>query len=181
MDNLIFDRMSGDVDVALRNPNDPVFLKGAYNYTDLNRVEEWCEYLQEKLADYGFSEKLVLKQDWNVRDYSTRTQIDRIRNNIKTLKNYCYSLLTEEIIYNNTLNYEQANVLEKILFDIKEHMKEMTIFVQMNYMLGPALVQKKYITLETNNDVLEEQNKIKMKENIDIVLISKKYIILRGE
>ena len=37
MDNLIFDRLKSDVDTALSNPENTSFLKGAYNYTDLNR------------------------------------------------------------------------------------------------------------------------------------------------
>lgn len=180
MNNLIFDRMSGDVNDALNNASNSTFLKGAYNYTDLNRVEDWCKYLQEKLKGYGFSEKLVIKQDWNVKDYPTRTQIDRIRGNIQTLRNYCYALLTEEIIYNNTLDYEQANVLEKILHDIDLHIKKMTVLVNLSYNLGSTVIQKKYINLEMNTETLKKIHKVNMSENMGIIVISKKYITLKG-
>lgn len=48
-----------------------------------------------------------------MKDYPTRTQIDRIRHNIDKLKEFCYGIITDSIIYNNTMNYEQANILEK--------------------------------------------------------------------
>ena len=111
MDNLIYDRLSSDVDTALNNPDSTSSLKGAYNYTDLNRVETWCEYIENILIEYGFVGGLVLKKNWNIRDYPTRTHIDRIRNNIKTLRDYCRGLETEVIVFNNTMNYVQANFL----------------------------------------------------------------------
>ena len=69
MDNLIYDRLSSDVDTALNNPDSTSSLKGAYNYTDLNRVETWCEYIENILIEYGFVGGLVLKKNWNIRDY----------------------------------------------------------------------------------------------------------------
>ena len=86
MDNLIFDRLKTDVENALNNPSSTEFLKGSYNYTDLNRVEQWCEYIQNLLNDYGKGISLEIKTNWNLRDYPTRVQIDRIRGNIEYLK-----------------------------------------------------------------------------------------------
>ena len=50
MDDLIYDRVLSDVENALNNPGDSSNLKGSYNYTDLNRVEKWCEYLKDILS-----------------------------------------------------------------------------------------------------------------------------------
>lgn len=152
MDSLIYDRLSSDVDVALNNLNSTSSLKGAYNYTDLNRVESWCEYLKNILADYGFLEELAIKTDWTIRDYPARTQIDRIRSNIDTLKDFCHALNTESIIYNNTMNYEQANILEKILHDIDQYFKEMNVRLELSYNFGTTLIHRKYIRL-----VVEEE------------------------
>ncbi len=44
MEQLIFDRTQADVDYAIEHPDSEEFLKGALNYTDLNRIEEWCIY-----------------------------------------------------------------------------------------------------------------------------------------
>lgn len=148
MDNLIFDRLKTDVENALNNPSSVEFLKGAYNYTDLNRVEQWCEYIQNLLNDYGKNIDLKIKTNWNLRDYPTRTQIDRIRGNIDYLKDMFKELQTETIEYVNTLDFEKANILEKIIYDVHEYIKEMTRTLELQYNFGTTLIKKKYITLK---------------------------------
>lgn len=147
MDNLIFDRTLLDVETALASQNSTEVQKGAYNFNDLNRVETWVEYLSEKLKDYGFNQVLTIKKNWTMQDYPTKAQIDRIRGNIDALKEFCYAIQTSEIIYNNTLNYEQANILEKILFDINEYLTNITKQLNLDYKIAVNLVTKKYITL----------------------------------
>jgi len=105
MDKLIFDRLRRDVELALERANSPEFQKGAYNYTDLNRVETWCKFIQDLLNDYAKGIDLETKTNWNLRDYPFRVQVDRIRSNIEILKNACYAIKSNDIIeYNNTLN-----------------------------------------------------------------------------
>ena len=142
----IYDRTRADVDLIRLDPTNENN-KGAYNYTDLNRVETNCEYLMNKLNVYGFQEQLILKKDWNVYDIPTKTQIDRIRENIETLKNFCYALLTEQIKYDNTMDYKKANALEKILYDINEHIKEFNRIVNLNYNIAILPIRKTYIEL----------------------------------
>lgn len=146
MDNLIFDRTQNDVNNAINNPSSSEFLKGAYNYTDLNRVEEWSDYIKDILNDYGANLNFNVKTDWNMRDYPTRLQINRIRNNISSLKNACYALLTENIEYGNTLDYEKANALEKILYDINKHIEGMTKLEEAKIGIGSTITYTKYIT-----------------------------------
>lgn len=148
MDNLIYDRTLRDIEEALNNSNSSNYLKGNYNYTDLNRVEQWCQYLMNILSYYGFTETLVIKNNWNLKDYPTRAQIDRIRHNIDKLKDFCYGIITETIVYNNTMNYEQANKLEKILYDIDKYFKEMNVILNMQYNFGVTIINKKYIILK---------------------------------
>lgn len=38
--------------------------KGNYNATDLNRVEEWENYLKELLDEYGYHTSFISKTDW---------------------------------------------------------------------------------------------------------------------
>ena len=181
MDDLIYDRSASDVETALNNPGSSTHLKGSYNFTDLNRVESWCEYLMNILKKYGFSRNLVIKTNWNMRDYPTRTHIDRIRNNIKTLKDFCYALTTETIIYNNTLNYEQANVLEKILYDTNQYFEEMNIILNLPYNFGTTLIRRNYVELPINTDTIEQKHKVPTNYNVGILLVNRKYIELVEE
>lgn len=177
MDSLIFDRLRRDVELVLERPNSSEFRKGAYNYTDLNRVEEWCEFIQEILNDYAKNISIEVKVDWNLKDFTFREQIDRIRNNIEILRNACYAIVSSEIIeYNNTLNYEQANILEKILFDIAEYIKEMTRTVELQYDLGSNLDTVKNIDITINTDTLIENREVAMNENVATSLFSRKYM-----
>ncbi len=180
MDRLIFDRTRTDVEEALGNPNSSQMLKGTYNYIDINRVEEWCKYIYEELEKYGFKEELVIKINWSILDFPTRIEIDRIRTNIYKLKDYCYSLLSEEIAYNNTLDYQQANILEKVLFDINEHFKNLTIIKNIKYGIGTNLIQNKYITSKVDTETLGENYIINMNINIGATLIKNKYIEMKG-
>ena len=141
MDSLIYDRTSSDVESSLTNS------KGSYNYTDLNRVEEWCEYLQSILANYGYSEELEIKTDWAMTDYITRTQMDRIRANIDSLKDFCEALSTETIEYDNTMNYKQANALEQILYDISQYIESEKDTVELSYNIGAVLITKEYVNI----------------------------------
>lgn len=150
MEELIYDRLPSDVDVALNNPDSTSFLKGAYNYTDLNRVETWCEYIENILIEYGFVGGLVFKKNWNIIDYPTRTHINRIRNNITTLRDYCRGLETEIIVFNNTMNYVQANVLEKILADIHQWVIDMTQIIMGKYNIASITVNSNFLFLQTN-------------------------------
>lgn len=179
MDNLIFDRLSSDVDNALNNPNNSNFLKGAYNYTDLNRVETWCGYIQTILNEYGKNVSVETKTNWNMTDYPTRTQIDRIRNNLDTLKEVCYAITTEEILYNNTLNYEQANTLEKILHDIDTYIIENDRKSYVNEYIGATVVRTNYCSFLIDTHKRYDECKTSMKTAG--FLNRTKYIELKGE
>lgn len=175
MDNLIFDRLASDVDNALNNANSNRDLKGAYNFSDLNRVESWCEYLQHFLEPWGFKEKLTVKKDWNIRNYPTRTEIDRIRQNIDTLKNFCYAIQTRSIVYNNTLNFDQANALEQILYDIKKHIEDNEREVDLSYNTALFTMAEKFYELYMNEDVLKRNRKVDMNDNIGTTVVRTAY------
>ncbi len=181
MDNLIFDRLRSDVEKALDRTNSSSNLKGAYNYTDLNRVETWCGYLQDILNSYGAQLKLTIKVNWNMRDYPTRLNIDRIRNNIATLRSTCYAIMSSEIIEsNNTLNYEQANILEKILFDIDKYIEDITKTINLNCSLGSALIGIKFTEMSVNTDGINEGKKVSILNEVGTFLCTRKYITMKG-
>lgn len=116
MKKLIFDRTQEDVDYALNNPNSNEFLKGAYNYIDLNRIEEWCRYLADILTEYSYPVSIQTKTNWAMEDFPTQAQMNRIRGNIKALKDAYYSFTNLPNAKNMT--YQKANQFEKILFEI---------------------------------------------------------------
>lgn len=147
MKTLITDRTELDVIEAKKNPSATDYKKGNYNFTDLNRLEEWCSYLQKKFNDNGYKLNLNLKLkyytynelknfkysslkemlfielnrgNWGMTDIPTLSEINRIRDNIQTLKNNLMTRSTLTIVKNNTMNYNQANILEQILFELDE-------------------------------------------------------------
>lgn len=181
MDDLIFDRLISDVETALNSPNSKTHLKGSYNYTDLNRVEKWCEYLNDILSKYGFSEQLNIKTNWTRKDYPTRAHIDRIRQNIDKLKTFCYGIDTETILYNNTLNYEQANILEKILYDINKYFEDMNRIMELPYNFATTLIRRNYVELPVNTDTIDVNHKVPTNYNVGILLVHRKYIKLVEE
>lgn len=146
MKTLIIDRTQYDVDLIKLDPQNNN-TKGAYNFTDLNRLEEWCSYLQKKFNDNGYKLNLNLKLkyytynelksfkysslkemlfielnrgNWGMTDIPTLSEINRIRDNIQTLKNNLMTRSTLTIVKNSTMNYNQANILEQILFELDE-------------------------------------------------------------
>lgn len=106
LDTMITDRTQADID----NDTDR-----AYNcYLDLNRIEEACKYLSGRL---GIS---IRTKIWTMQDFRTETEMQRIRNNIQTLRNAYFvkrttpntpAIITFGSIY-------QANDIEQILKDL---------------------------------------------------------------
>lgn len=87
--------------------------KGKFNLFFLNRVEEWTEYLARRLREQGYRITVQIKKDWAKADFPTRPEVDRIRTNVEALQEGFYSLPDwREIVYNNTMDFNQANALE---------------------------------------------------------------------
>lgn len=83
--------------------------KGAYNYSDLNRVERAVEEISD-LAGLG----LVTKTDWAMWDIPRASDMTRYLGNIRSIKNkYNINIALPDSM--NHLTYETANNIEKIL------------------------------------------------------------------
>lgn len=125
MDNLewispIFDRTQADVDEIRSNPLSEN-TKGAYNYNDLNRIENNCGILQKLLLEkFGINIKIQIKTDWCIEDIPTIEEIDRIRSNIiKLINNMNLGDEYNDIEFSNTMNYIKANIIEKDMHLLK--------------------------------------------------------------
>lgn len=83
-----------------------------WNVADLNRIEEWTEYLAGLLDSLGY-QTLVRTRHWTPADIPWKPEIDRIRNNIQKLYDAYHHLPDfREITITNSMNFEQVNVLE---------------------------------------------------------------------
>lgn len=86
--------------------------KGAYNYTDLNRVESAVAEIAEALGM-----ELTTKTDWSMWDAPTQADMTRYLDNIEAVKNGCPSgkNLPDVPIRMSGLTFSTANRLEEIL------------------------------------------------------------------
>lgn len=109
MENLIFDRTQTD-----REQKTP---KGYYNYTDLNRIEAWCEYLANLLTSYSYPVSITIKKNWNMSDLPNVNDMERIRSNVNAIKTvfHAYTDVPENLNY---MTIEKANAIEKILSEL---------------------------------------------------------------
>lgn len=88
-------------------------MKGAWNNTDLNRIETWTAYLAQVLRQQGYDAPIKTGKVWQEQDIPFRADVDRIRGNVETLQAGFYALPDwREIAYNNTVDLIQANALE---------------------------------------------------------------------
>ena len=116
MENLIFDRTQSDLENGTS--------KGYYNYTDLNRIEEWCEYLANLLTSYSYPVSITIKKDWAMTDLPNTDDMERIRSNVDKIKIafHAYTDVPENLNY---MTIEKANAIEKILGEIDFLIKNM--------------------------------------------------------
>lgn len=103
-------------------------LKGAYNFTDLNRVESAAKLLAAALTSAGYPVEVtpVLKgnkaedREWQEGDIVRRAQWTTYLDNVQRLRDAYYTLAeTGELpAPGDKLKYTGANTIEKVLADI---------------------------------------------------------------
>lgn len=93
--------------------------KGAYNYTDLNRVGEAVEYLADTLKDYGYLVNVSVKTDWMEHDSPTDSQMAQYLQNVFTVYN---TILTEPELPTTIekLTVVGANQIEQALVTVQQ-------------------------------------------------------------
>lgn len=90
-------------------------IKGAWNISDLNRIEQNCKHLFEELTDLGYDIGVIIKEnEWLYEDFPVLSEIDRIRLNVKLLCDVF--LITSDLDFGNIyLDYDNANRIEQLL------------------------------------------------------------------
>jgi len=116
--------------------------KGAYNFADLNRVENAVQYIAEHLREYNYPVELLEVRTWKAADVPTLTDMTRYLENIRRIRNAFVTLTTTPQVpaTMKNLTYTDANAIEQILFDVDLLMGNMiSSFVQCGEVFGGEL------------------------------------------
>jgi hypothetical protein len=116
--------------------------KGAYNYTDLNRVESAVAHLGEQLARYGYGVKLHSRRVWEASDVPTVSDMTRYLANVKLIREAFTRFRSTPAVPASLqrLNYAGANDIEQILADVETLINNMvTAFVHAGDIYGGEL------------------------------------------
>ena len=84
------------------------------NCWDLNRIEYNTRYCYDWLQERGYGWKTVTtKYDWTKEDIPLWSDIQRVRENVDTLRESFFAVPDwREIVYNNTIDADQMNAFE---------------------------------------------------------------------
>ena len=138
--NLITDRTQADVDrytelkdklwdgmTEVEKAEWKTALKGAYNYTDLNRVEGAVEYVAGRLTEAGYVVAPVVKKNWTRTDKPTLADLKRYIKNIADIRAALATFETtpEAPTTGKRLNFQMANAMEQILTDVDDLVSKM--------------------------------------------------------
>lgn len=101
--------------------------KGAYNASDLNRVQEAMEYLAGIFSSYGYTAALQAMPTWAVGDIPNEDQMEEYLANVATLRAVLAVLPTTPATPESMelLTYVEANSIEQILVDINQLLENM--------------------------------------------------------
>lgn len=91
-------------------------LKGAWNYTDLNRIGNAIRSVVNSLNALGIFATVTAKNDWTVNDIPTSSQANALLTDLTTIKNLCAVARTVPDTLNR-LDYVTANNIEAIVLD----------------------------------------------------------------
>ena len=95
-------------------------MKGSYNYTDFNRVEEAVAYVAGRLKAFGYLLLLPVTRSWSAEDVPTEKDLARYFSNVALLRN-AISVWASTPVAPNSINdfgAAEANALEQILIDV---------------------------------------------------------------
>lgn len=103
-------------------------MKGAYNYTDVNRVGEAILTLQALFASYGYSVSVDVRTDWKVGDWPTQAEMDAYVQSVANIRGVLSVVSTTPaapsgmddgtvVIWNN---------IEQILLDVEDALNRLS-------------------------------------------------------
>ena len=87
--------------------------KGYCNYTDLQRIEQDAQYLAAELG------VILITKNWSMTDFPQVNQLQRIIDNVQTVRSAYFVYQTTPPTPSNPLNtYQKLNAIEQILADV---------------------------------------------------------------
>lgn len=95
--------------------------KGAYNYTDLNRVENAVAYIADLLSSLGYGVEIAKTRTWTIYDVPTASDMNRFLSNVRTIRE-AFSVMRTTPVAPSTmqrLTHTSANNIERILQDVE--------------------------------------------------------------
>jgi hypothetical protein len=117
----VYDRTQRDVDYALsqieKGNNSPEF-KGCFNVTDINRIENNCRYIADRLNILKYTNTIETKS-WDMYSLPNIPEINRLINNVSKIISAYYKPSNAPNLPTTLLTFEQVNALEKNLYMIK--------------------------------------------------------------
>lgn len=139
LDNLVFDRTELDVAeiqavtaklvagtaTAAERAAFLAGMKGAYNYTDLNRVGAAVEYLTALLYSLGYNVPTLPVTDWQEGDIPFSAQMAQYLSNIAALRNRLPYVAPDAPADMTGLTYQEANDIEEILYTLEDVLEAM--------------------------------------------------------
>lgn len=95
-------------------------LKGAYNATDLNRVQSAVRYLQDRLGGVGYPLELSDAKTWTKQDIPTQTDLADYLADVRAVRGAFTLLKTTPPVPDTMIgfNHIKANNIEQILLDV---------------------------------------------------------------
>ena len=98
--------------------------RGAYNFSDLNRVSECMDYLFDVFTSLGYAMPLYVKQSsvWTEGNTPTLSQMEQYLTNLSCLRSalQVFSTTPETPDSMVAFNFVTANNVEKILLDVNQ-------------------------------------------------------------
>jgi len=95
-------------------------LKGCLNATDLNRIESNTRYISEYLRAYGFQTNVTTKVDWTDESLPNATDVNRIIDNIKEIRNKYYEPAGMPSLPQTMVSFSDINAIEQSLLLFRE-------------------------------------------------------------
>lgn len=117
----VHNRTQQDVDYAkeqLKNKNNQSELKGCFNVTDINRIENNTRYIADRLNVLLYVNHIETKL-WSMYDLPNVPEIARLIGNVAALIKAYHIPDDAPPLPSTLLGYEEANALEKNLYLIK--------------------------------------------------------------
>lgn len=125
----ILNKVRGNIDVLTTDELVEYLagLKGCYNISDLNRVENAITYLSGLLNDLSYN-NVVSTKTWAEGELMNAAELNRYLNNLNVLKNAYFIYSTTPTTPNSYNPYNKANDIEKILLDIEKIIIDMSSY-----------------------------------------------------